>query len=190
MNKENPFDSELIKAVLDGEIEKFGDLIERYERLVFSFLLTRLKNLPEVEDISQETFVKAFRHLKSFDCNRKFTAWLLTIARNIMIDHVRKNARTIASTEIVANVVGKECKDSNSNPQEVAIRKESFQWMNSMVNELPEEVREPFLLRVINELSYQEVAEALDLPLQTVKNRIFKARTLLRNKREQHEKMS
>jgi RNA polymerase sigma-70 factor (ECF subfamily) len=190
MNKENFSDNELIKSVLDGEIDLFGELIDRYEKLVFSFLLTRLKNLQEVEDIAQETFVKAFRHLKSFDCDKKFTAWLLTIARNILIDHVRKSARSFASTDLVAEVLQKEEDKGQTNPQALALKKESFTKVVEMINELPEEVREPFVLRIVNEISYQEISEILDLPLQTVKNRIFKARTLLREKRDKYEEMS
>lgn len=190
MNNENFSDNELIKSVLDGDIEKFGDLIERYEKLVFSFLLARLKNLQEVEDIAQETFVKAFRHLKSFDCNKKFTAWLLTIARNILIDHVRKNSRSVASTDLVTEVLLKDSENEDSNPQMMNLRRESWRKVVEMINSLPEEVREPFVLRVVNEMAYQDIAEALDLPLQTVKNRIFKARSLLREKRDQYEEMS
>jgi RNA polymerase sigma-70 factor (ECF subfamily) len=188
MNKQKSSDKELILAIINGDIELFAELVERYEKLVFSFLLGRLKNLQEVEDIVQETFVKAFRHLGSFDCSRKFTSWLLTIARNIQIDHVRKSSRTVASTELVSEVLLKP--DNANNPQNLAIRKESFRIVTEMIESLPEDVREPFLLRVVSEMPYQEIAEVLEMPLQTVKNRIFKARTLLRGKRDSYEKMS
>ncbi|GAB4282132.1 MAG: sigma-70 family RNA polymerase sigma factor [Candidatus Rifleibacteriota bacterium] len=189
MSKAKFSDSELIQKVLAGEIELFGVLIDRYEKLVFSFLMTRVKQLQEVEDIAQETFVKAFKHLKSFDCDKKFAAWLLTIARNIMIDQLRRNNRNIASTEMVTEVMLKDGKSSDTNPQTLAIRKEEFKKVVDMIYGLPEEVREPFVLRIVNGLSYQEISEALELPLQTIKNRIFKARTMLRDKREKHEEM-
>lgn len=190
MKNENFSDNELINSVLDGDIEKFGDLIERYEKLVFSFLLARSKNLQEVEDIAQETFVKGFKHLKSFDCNKKFSAWLLTIAKNILCDHMRKNSRSFASSDLVAEVLLKSSENEDSNPQIMNLRRESWRWVVEMINSLPDEVREPFVLRVVNEMTYQDIAEVLDLPLQTVKNRIFKARSILREKRNQYEKMS
>jgi RNA polymerase sigma-70 factor (ECF subfamily) len=150
-------------------------------------LLTRVKNLQEVEDIAQETFVKAFRHLKSFDCEKKFSSWIVTIARNLMVDQIRKNSRDIAATDLVDSVLTNKHDSSQMNPQEIAIRNESFKRISEMIQNLPEEVREPFVLRVVNQISYQEIAEILEIPLQTVKNRIFKARTLLRGKRQKDE---
>ena len=190
MNKQERTDVELIQAVLAGELETFAELVERYEKLVFSFLLTRLNDLQEVEDIVQETFVKAFRHLASFDCERRFAAWLLTIARNLLIDSRRKAGRSVASTNLVNEVMlSDSARESSSQPSEVVVRRERFRSIVAMIQELPEELRTPFLLRVINELPYQEIAEILDIPLQTVKNRIFKARGILREKRENYENL-
>ena len=191
MNKHERTDEELVQAVLAGEHETFAELVERYERLVFSFLLTRLNDLQEVEDIVQETFVKAFRHLASFDCERRFAAWLLTIARNLLIDSRRKAGRSVASTNLVNEVMLTDsAREAGSQPSEIVVRRERFRSIVVMIQELPEELRTPFLMRVINELPYQEIAEILDVPLQTVKNRIFKARGILREKRENYEKMS
>ena len=191
MNKHERTDEELVHAVLAGELETFAELVERYERLVFSFLLSRLNDLQEVEDIVQETFVKAFRHLASFDCERRFAAWLLTIARNLLIDSRRKAGRSVASTTLVNEVMLTDsAREASSQPSEIVVRRERFRSIVVMIQELPEELRTPFLMRVINELPYQEIAEVLEVPLQTVKNRIFKARGILREKRENYEKMS
>ncbi|MBU1105428.1 MAG: sigma-70 family RNA polymerase sigma factor [Candidatus Riflebacteria bacterium] len=190
MNKQERTDVELIQAVLAGEFETFAELVERYEKLVFSFLLTRLNDLQEVEDIVQETFIKAFRHLASFDCERRFAAWLLTISRNLLIDSRRKAGRSVASTNLVTEVMlSDSAREFSSQPSEVVVRRERFRSIVAMIQELPEELRTPFLLRVINELPYQEIAEILDIPLQTVKNRIFKARGILRGKRENYENL-
>lgn len=183
-------DSELVKQILAGEIELFAILVERYEKLAFSYLLSRLNDLQEVEDIVQDTFVKAFRHLASYDCERKFAGWLVTIARNLLIDSRRKASRNIASTDLVTDVLlSDSSKESKNHPPEIIIQRERYRQIISMIQELPEDFRTPFLLRVVNELPYQEISEILNLPLQTVKNRIFKARGLLREKRENYEKM-
>ena len=105
MNKHEVSDIELVKKVLTGEIEYFSELVERYEKLVFSYLLSRLNDIQEVEDIVQDTFVKAFRHLASYDCERKFAGWLVTISRNLLIDSRRKAGRNIASTDLVTDVL-------------------------------------------------------------------------------------
>lgn len=191
MNKSERTDVELVKLVLTGEIETFAELVERYEKLVFSFLLTRLQDMQEVEDIVQETFVKAFRHLATFDCERRFAGWLVTIARNLLIDSRRRASRNVASTDLVNDVMlSDSLKDGKTQPADILIRREQFRRIVKMIQELPEDMRTPFLLRVVNELSYQEIAEILEMPLQTVKNRIFKARALLREKRENYDEMS
>lgn len=190
MNKLEKTDGELVKLVVEGDVESFSELVERYEKLVFSFLLSRLQDWQEVEDIVQETFVKAYRHLESFDCQRRFAAWLITIARNVLIDSRKKNCRNITSTDLVTDVLLSESsREMRNQPSDILMRREQFRKVFSMIQELPEEMRTPFLLRVVNELSYQEIAETLDLPLQTVKNRIFKARGMLREKRENYEEM-
>lgn len=190
MNKLEKTDGELVKLVLEGDIESFSELVERYEKLVFSFLLSRLQDWQEVEDIVQETFVKAYRHIASFDCQRRFAAWLITIARNVLIDSRKKNSRNITSTDLVTDVLLSESsREMRNQPSDILMRREQFRKVFSMIQELPEEMRTPFLLRVVNELSYQEISETLDLPLQTVKNRIFKARGILRKKRENYEEM-
>ncbi|GAB1352021.1 RNA polymerase sigma factor RpoE [Erysipelotrichia bacterium] len=191
MNKHEVSDIELVKKVLTGEIEYFSELVERYEKLVFSYLLSRLNDIQEVEDIVQDTFVKAFRHLASYDCERKFAGWLVTISRNLLIDSRRKAGRNIASTDLVTDVLlSDSLKETNAHPPEIIIRRERFRQIVNMIQELSEDLRTPFLLRVVNELPYQEIAEILNLPLQTVKNRIFKARGVLREKRETYEEMS
>ncbi|MDD3146806.1 MAG: RNA polymerase sigma factor [Candidatus Riflebacteria bacterium] len=190
MNMQGKTDVELVKQVLAGEIEMFSELVERYEKLIFSYLLSRINDLQEVEDIVQDTFVKAFRHLASYDCERKFAGWLVTIARNLLIDSRKKSGRNIASTDLVTDVLlADSAKENRSHPPEIIIRREQFRKIVQMIQELPEDLRTPFLLRVVNELPYQEISEILNLPLQTVKNRIFKARGLLREKRETYEEM-
>ncbi|MDD2997791.1 MAG: sigma-70 family RNA polymerase sigma factor [Erysipelotrichia bacterium] len=188
MNKQERSDVELVKLVLNGEIEFFAELVERYEKLVFSFLLARQNNMQEVEDVVQETFVKAFRHLASFDCERRFAAWLLTIARNLLVDSKRKLGRSVASSDVVIDGLLSDLpRDDSTHPPEVLIRREHFRKVVKMIQELSEELRVPFLLRIVNELSYQEISDLLNIPLQTVKNRIFKARAQLREKREEYE---
>ncbi len=187
MNKQEKTDGEIVKLILAGDVQMFAVLVARYEKLVFSFLLSKYQDVYEIEDVVQDTFLKAYRHLPSYDCERKFSTWLLTIARNLLFDNRKKNSRSVASTDLVTDVLLAEEPEDSTQPDEVAIRKERFQRLAIMIKSLDEDLRTPFILRVVNELSYQEIADMLSVPLQTVKNRIFKARTYLREKREQEE---
>lgn len=185
MNKQEKTDSEIVKLVLAGRVQFFSELVAKYEKLVFSFLLSKSNDVCEVEDVVQETFIKAYKHLATYDCERKFSAWVLTIARNLLYDAKKKNSKDVASTDLLDDVLltdEPEAKDSS--PDETVIKNESYRNLSKLIRNLDEEIRTPFLLRVLNELSYQEISDVLSLPLQTVKNRIFKARTYLREKRE------
>lgn len=189
MNKQEMTDGDIVRLVLAGDAQMFSQLVARYEKLVFSFLLSKYSDVYEIEDVVQDTFLKAYRHLNSYDCERKFSSWLLTIARNLLFDSRKKNSRNVASTDLVTDVLLTEERGDSLQPDEVVIRNERFKALSAMIKSLDEDFRTPFILRVVNEMSYQEIAEALSLPLQTVKNRIFKARTYLREKREQDNEL-
>jgi RNA polymerase sigma-70 factor (ECF subfamily) len=90
----------------------------------------------------------------------------------------------------VTDVLLKKDKSEENNPQNLAVRRESFRRIIETIDSLPEDVKEPFMLRVVNDMSYKEISDTLELPLQTVKNKIFKARSLLRGNRNRYEEMS
>ncbi len=177
-------DAELVRLVLSGEVQCFQTLVERYERLMYSYLLPQVHNWQEVEDISQEAFLKAYRHLAGFDTARKFSAWLMKIARNLLVDRYRKNAQTKREAEAYASFLERFPRTSESNAAQVVEKDDEFRRLFLDVFDLPEEFRVPLLLRIVEELSYEAIAEIIDVPLQTVKNRIFKARRQLREKWE------
>lgn len=185
MNEDSRTDAEIVSAVLAGDTAQFGVMVERYERLMYSYLLPQVRSLTEAEDIAQEAFIKAFRHLASFDAGRRFSAWLLRIARNVMIDRFRRlqneSAVISVSQDCLARVRNTSAK---SDPAIHLEMHEEFRRTFQDILALPEELRAPLILRVLQELPYEEIADVLDLPIQTVKNRIFKARQALRGKRD------
>ncbi|MBF0406750.1 MAG: sigma-70 family RNA polymerase sigma factor [Candidatus Riflebacteria bacterium] len=185
-------DKNLILKILDGEGSLYSVIVTKYERLVYSYLLPQLRTLQEVEDLSQETFLKAYRHLGSFDVEKKFSSWLMKIAKNLLIDYNRKKSLLPNTNNTTENYEDSSEKFKNSetfSPYQRIELKEEFKSTFKDILLLPEEIRIPFLLRVIQELSYEEIAEILDIPLQTVKNRIFKARQALKEKRKSNHEM-
>ncbi|NLI74848.1 MAG: sigma-70 family RNA polymerase sigma factor [Candidatus Riflebacteria bacterium] len=177
-------DGDLIGRILAGESGLFGLLVGKYERLVFSFLLPQVRNLQEVEDLAQETFLRAYSHLAGFDTGRKFSTWIVAIARNLLVDRYRKNCQAAAAQEAFQEVFASRGPLSTlGDPEHRAELHEEFRRTFQNILELPEDYKVPLLMRIMQDLSYDEIAEMLELPLQTVKNRIFKARKLLRAKR-------
>ncbi len=180
-------DAKAIEAVLAGDTELFEVLVRRYERLVFSYLFSMTSDIHEVEDVTQEAFVKAYRYLGSFDCSKKFSSWLVVIARNVFLDYRKSDKNTVSSTELVTEVLVSSSQTSEDEPPNLLIKKEKFNELLKMLVDLEGELKEVFMLRVVNEMSYQDIADTLSLPLQTVKNRIFKARKILRAKRDEYK---
>ncbi|OIP25457.1 hypothetical protein AUK22_08080 [bacterium CG2_30_54_10] len=185
MNDGLKTDGDIISRILSGESSLFGVLIGKYERLVFSFLLPQVCNLQDVEDLAQETFIRAYRYLAGFDVSRKFSNWVVAIARNLLSDKFQKNAHDAAAREVY-----KEMFDKNGpfpafeNPEIRIEMHEAFRKTFLNIMNLPEELKVPMLLRIVEEMPYGEISEVLNIPLQTVKSRIFTARRLLRAKRD------
>lgn len=182
----NENDSEIIDKILKGEKSLFAVLVNKYESLLFGYVLARVRYLSEVQDIVQETFLKAYKHLNSFNPQKKFSCWLITIAKNLIYNHLKKNS---CYQKII-----EDCVEYGSNieinkvratePQNQVIKQEEIQEIFRNILELPEDLRLPLILKIINDMTYEEISEHLEVNVQIIKNRIFKARQILRSKRK------
>jgi RNA polymerase sigma-70 factor, ECF subfamily len=175
----------LISRVLTGETELFHELIRPYERLVYVTIFAILRNETDAEDGAQETMISAFRNLKSFRNEAKFSTWLVTIAMN----EARKKLRKMKSAaedsldepkeESEGDFTPAVLTDWREVPLEALERKELKEKLQEAVNMLPEKYREVFVLRDIEELNQQETAEALGITVTLVKVRLHRARMML-----------
>ncbi|HVM74586.1 MAG TPA: sigma-70 family RNA polymerase sigma factor [Candidatus Saccharimonadales bacterium] len=176
----------LIGRILAGETELFHELIRPYERLVYVTIFAILKNETEAEDGAQETMISAFRHLKSFRGDAKFSTWLVTIAMNEARKRLRKG-KTAAEDSLDATVEDHEggdytpavLTDWREIPLEALEKKELREKLRAAVANLPEKYREVFVLRDIEELNQEETAAALGINVTLVKVRLHRARIML-----------
>lgn len=175
----------LIARVLAGETELFHQLIRPYERLVYVTIFAILKNEAEAEDGAQETMISAFRNLKSFRGEAKFSTWLVTIAMNEARKRLRK-AKTAAEDSL--SDPGEEgdgdftpavLTDWREIPLQALERKELREKLQTAVSALPEKYREVFVLRDVEELNQEETAAALGINVNLVKVRLHRARMML-----------
>ena len=178
-------DAELIRKALTGDQRACRDLVRRYQRQVFSVLLRVVRRPEDAEDLTQETFVRMFRALDRYDPERPFTAWLFTIATRIGIDHLRRRKLQTFSLSVAEPGSTEEhtidVEDPGLKPDEVTIHAEEERRAQDLIDTLPEHYRIVVLLRHQQDLSYEEIAQALNLPLGTVKARIHRARALLKH---------
>jgi RNA polymerase sigma-70 factor, ECF subfamily len=175
----------LIGRILAGENELFHELIRPYERLVYVTIFAILKNETEAEDGAQETMISAFKNLKSFRGEAKFSTWLVTIAMNEARKRLRK-AKTAAENSIDepkeegdGDYTPAVLTDWREIPLEALERKELKEKLQEAVRTLPEKYREVFVLRDIEELNQEETAAALGINVTLVKVRLHRARMML-----------
>lgn len=181
-------DTEILKRCLRGDEKAYREIVERYQRQVYSLALRMVRQSQDAEDVTQETFVRMFRALDRYDPNRSFAAWLFTIASRLAIDHLRR--RKVRPISLVQREPGSfeereiEIPDTGLQPDELASHGEEEVRAQELIDSLPPHYRIVVVLRHQQDLSYEEIAEALHLPLGTVKARIHRARALLKQRLE------
>ena len=176
-------DDELVKRAAGGDESAFNELVEKYERALYFHILKMVRDREQVEDLVQEAFVKAFDNLNSYNTDYAFSTWLYRIATNHTIDYLRKKKlKTLSIDEPVKGRDGEmqmQLPDEGAATDREIIRKQRQKVVREAIDDLPEKYRRVIQMRHMEEKSYQEIAEILDLPLGTVKAHIFRARELL-----------
>jgi RNA polymerase sigma-70 factor (ECF subfamily) len=177
-----PEDARIVRQVLRGKREAFGVLVERYQKPIFNFIYRFYGNYELAQELTQETFLRCYQFLKSYDQGRKFSTWLYTVARNICIDEFKKrrSAREVCLDDVLPAVDAKHAEGAGESDQQAdCIRREDDFKLLEALQELPPAARTVLLLHYFQGLSYQEIGEALSLPVSTVKIRIFRAKKAL-----------
>lgn len=177
-------DSDLVKRALAGSQPAYRALVERFERPVMTVILRLVGNLSVAEDLAQETFLKAFRNLERFDCQRRFSSWLFTIAHNTALDHLRR--QRMVSIPVAAS--GEPAPEGDAAvlpapaaeaPDLAAARNELHGAVESALAELRPAYRQVLLLRFKDGLAYEEIAEVTGQPMGTVKIHLHRGRKQL-----------
>ena len=176
-------DDKFVKQAIKGDQDAYKKLMDKYQKPLYFHVLKMVRNHEQVEDLVQEAFMKAFKNLNSYNTNYAFSTWLYRITTNHTIDYLRK--KKLNTTSINEPLKTKEgemqiqiSSDDAETDREI-IRKERKKIIHNAINNLPKKYRRVIEMRHLQELSYQEIAEQLDLPLGTVKAHIFRAREML-----------
>ncbi len=175
-------DAELVASAVRGSQDAFHELVTRFERPVYSLIARMVQDPATAEDLAQETFVKAYRSLRSYDPSRKLSSWLFKIAHNTTIDHLRRHAPDTVSLEAPPEEDGRGglaavlADGSVENPAAAAERRDMARSLERAISRLRPEYRESVVLFYIEGASYQEICESTGLPLGTVKTNLHRAR--------------
>ncbi len=175
-------DVALVNKAILGDQKAFSDLMTFYWPTIEGFFAMKLSSKEDVEDLSIATFSKAFDKIKSYNSSYAFSTWIQTIATNSLIDFFRKKEqKTISIDADVKNEKGNphEIEDLDTNPELNFIQQQKNKQLFSLVEKLKPHYRELIVLRYLEELSYAEIAQKLNIPLGSVKAKLFRARDLL-----------
>ncbi len=180
-NAKNDFS--LVEKAKDGDQKAYAELMQRYKDSIFFMVLKMVNNKDDAMDITVTAFAKAFENLEKYRPDYAFSTWLFRIATNGSIDFIRKKKIATTSIDGMTFDDGKEkvfeIKSDTLNPEEHSIKKQQTEQLKEVIEKLPSRYRTLIILRYFDELSYEEIAEQLDLPLGTVKAQLFRGRDLL-----------
>ena len=181
----DPSDESLVRAVLSGDRERFELLVERYQTRLVNYLYRMVRNLEEAHDLTQEVFIRVYQALDRYDSQYRFSTWLFRVAQNAAIDVIRKRRIQLVPLTRRADegsdaTVDLELPDGQPSALESLQGRELDASIRAAIDTLPWEYRELILLRHYGELAYEEIAEVKAMPLGTVKNKLFRARQMLK----------
>ncbi len=164
-------------AAQKGDSAAFMHIVDAYQRPVYNLCYRMLGDANEAEDAAQETFLRAYTKLDTYNPGRKFSSWLLSIASHYCIDRLRKRRYQMVSWDDLPT--WRWLPDTKLQPEEVALQHETQDTLRALLDTLPSDYRAVTILRYWYEMSYDEIAETLETSVSAIKSRLFRARKML-----------
>jgi len=176
-------DFSLIKAIQAGDHQAFESLVRRYQHQVANLIYVTMGSRDDVDDIAQEVFIRVYRSLSRFKFDASFFSWIYRITMNLCIDEIRKRKiRKVLSLDFLTEDALEKNRQNKDHgmPSDSMLKDERRQVVQSALRRLKPEHRDILVLREYKDLGYSEIAETLDISLEAVKSRIFRARSELK----------
>ncbi|MCL2099860.1 MAG: sigma-70 family RNA polymerase sigma factor [Oscillospiraceae bacterium] len=176
---------------MNGNVNAFEALVKKYEKMLYNLALNKLGNRENAQDLVQECFLRAYKMLRSYRADAAFSTWIYTIAKNLIYDFYRanknkKSAEIPLYTEDGEDFKEIEIADVSSDPAEQLLKNEKIKKVRELIAALPDDMREIIIMRDINDMSYSEIAECLNIEQGTVKSRLNRARAKLKEYISEH----
>lgn len=165
------------RAAQQGDQTAFMNIVEVYQRPIYNLCYRMLNDSTEAEDAAQETFLRAYTKLKSYQPGRKFSSWLFSIASHYCIDRLRRRRHPVVSFEELPPWHGVPALEPE--PEDATLAREAVGTVHELLDELAPDYRAAVVLRYWHEMSYDEIAEALDTTVSAIKSRLFRAKQMM-----------
>ena len=178
----NVKDSAIIEKVLAGDAQSFEMLILKYQSRLFATVLNVVKDRELAEDIVQEAYMKGFEKLDTLKNHEQFYPWLKRIALNLALNHFERAKRVMdVESEEDETSFFERIPDGES-PEELLVKEELKRYVRLFVEALPDKLRVVVILREIEDMSYEEISEMMNIPIGTVRSRLFNARQMIKDR--------
>ena len=171
-------DDQLIAQTLAGNRDAFGELVTKYQVRLYNTMIQIVGNTEDAYDVTQDAFMQAYLRLDTFRRSSKFYTWLYRIAFNVAIG-MRRRYRAHRMAESIQQEMHDRLVDRERRPEEILISKENIKTVRDVIGRLDDEFRSVVILRELEEFSYEEIAEILDIPIGTVRSRLHRARMMI-----------
>jgi RNA polymerase sigma-70 factor (ECF subfamily) len=175
-------DSDLVTRAVAGREDGFEELVRRYQRPISTYVYRMVGDYDAALDLTQEVFIKVYGSLPRYRSEFKFSTWIYKIAHNAAVDHLRRHSSRVQA--LVNDFDGEQREISiesrRPSPEQESERKERRAEVETVISQLPPAYKELVILRHSQDMSYDEIADVTGLPLGTVKNRLFRAREVMR----------
>jgi len=175
-------DAKLVEKVLEGDVKSFEFLITKYQSKLFATVINVVKNRETAEDLSQDAFLKAYEKLSTLKNREQFYPWLKRIAINLALNSFEKQKRVLdvekddGEDSFFERIAGGEC------PEEITLKEELRKYVRNFVDALPDKLRVVIVLREVEDMSYEEISEIMNIPVGTVRSRLFNARSYIKER--------
>jgi RNA polymerase sigma-70 factor (ECF subfamily) len=166
-------ENRIVERVLQGEREAFAALVDAYKGAIFNLAFRMTDSRQDADDLSQETFVRAYRNLRQFDPRKRFFTWIYTIGLNLIRNHLKKHGRE-KSRETAARSSSEAAIDQGAQTEQEMMQAQEIGRLEIGLQKLPADLREAVVLRFYQDLSFEEIATILDATLSAVKMRVYR----------------
>ncbi|MGZ8190514.1 MAG: RNA polymerase sigma factor RpoE [Methylococcaceae bacterium] len=186
MNSQEQLDQDLVLRVQQGDKKAYDLLVIKYQHKIIQLVNRYVRDPSEAQDVAQEAFLKAYRALGSFRGDAAFYTWLYRIAintaKNYLVSRARRNSNYEVDIDDAEQIENAPQLQGMETPERLLLNEEIVETIKAAIDNLPEEMRMAIILREFEGMSYEEIAEAMDCPVGTVRSRIFRAREAIDNK--------
>lgn len=178
----NLLDEDLARLAQQGDQDAFAELVKRYEKQVFSLAYRLIGDYDEAADLAQEAFLRIYQMLHRYDPEKKFFSWMYRVAQNACINAMSKRPANVVPVEQAEEYFSNTTAGDEAQPEQDYLNREIRRNIDRAISELPDNYRDIVYLRYIEDLSYQQIADTLGLPVSTIETRLFRGKKLLKQK--------